>query len=293
MNQHPTFVHLTDLHVGNPAVRDDHLHSDTNANLAAMLREVKLIRPAPRFIVASGDLTNQGDVASFQELKRIFQEAGLQAPVIWALGNHDSRPGFYRGMLGRVDNLTAPYFHDQVIERIHIITLDSSDPCKVGGTIEPEQFAWLERTLDTHPELPKLIVCHHGPALDEDNFDMEFKTLSCADTIRLRKVLAGHHVIGLLSGHLHIDRVSNWNGIPVVVGIGPHCATDVLYLHESLRLVSATSFAIGTVRPSGLTVSFVPQPSEKRELHRTSLAGLGEAVKRHEAALAAKAAAAE
>jgi 3',5'-cyclic AMP phosphodiesterase CpdA len=268
--KHPVFVHLTDLHIGDPAAADPGLHSETSATLTSILAEVKRVRPAPDFIVVSGDLTNRGSVASFRALRLLFDAAGLDMPVLWALGNHDDRAGFYQGMLDRSDNLDAPYCHDAVIAGVHIITLDSSARFKVGGAIGPEQFAWLKTTLGTHGDLPKLIVVHHPPSLDEDDIEMEWEAISCADTIRLRETLAGHNVIGMLCGHIHYDRVSQWNGIPVVVGIGQHAATDVLHLPEGLRMVAGASFAIGTLRPSGLSISFVPMPSDRRELKRYS-----------------------
>ena len=289
MNRHTTFVHLTDLHIGNPAVEDDHLWSDTAATLRTILGEVKAITPTPDFILVSGDLTNRGDVGSYDQLKAILDEAGIEVPMFFALGNHDSRPGFYEGMLARSDNLDAPYFHDALVGGIHLIVLDSSAPNKVGGTIEPEQFAWLQERLDAHPDLSKLIMVHHAPALDEDNTSMEWESISCADTADLREMLAGYDVLGIISGHIHHDRVSMWDGIPVVVGIGQHTAMDPLYLHEGLRMVSGASFAIGTIRPSGLTISFVPQPSERRELNRVTYEQMSEVLRRYEnAALAAE-----
>lgn len=271
MKSNPTFVHLTDLHIGNPEVADDHIFSDTSATLATILAQVKALQPKPRFIVASGDLTNRGDEGSYRELRRILDEAGIDIPVVFALGNHDTREGFYRAMLGRDDRLAEPYFHDRVIDGIHVVTLDSSAPNEVGGSLEPEQLAWLAERLDAHAGLPKLIVVHHAPSLDEDDRDGEWEAISCADTIRLRELLAGRdNILGILSGHMHYDRVAHWNGIPVVVGIGQHAATDVLALHDRLQMVEGASFAIGTVRPSGLTVSFCPLPSARRELHRIS-----------------------
>ncbi|WP_342358735.1 metallophosphoesterase [Terrarubrum flagellatum] len=284
MPQNLTFIHLTDLHINAPSVQDDHLFSDTSATLRKILSEVKALAPQPKFIVASGDLTNRGDVESYQHLKSIFDEAALDIPVVWALGNHDRRAGFYRGMLGRAENLGAPYFHDRVIEGLHVIALDSSAPGKIGGSIEAEQFAWLESRLNDHPDLPKLLVSHHAPLLDEDDIEMEWEAISAPDTIRLRKLLAGRNVIGLLSGHIHFDRVSSWHGVPVVVGIGQHAATDVLSLHKGVRMVSGASFAIGTVRPSGLTVSFTPQPTDRRELHMITFAAMAELIAKYEAA---------
>lgn len=277
-----TFVHLTDLHVGDPAVQDDHLYSDTSATLAAILAEVKALVPQPKFIVASGDLTNRGDVDSYAQLKRLLAEAKLDMPVLFALGNHDRRDGFYPAMLGRTDNIDAPYDHAQVVDGIHVIVLDSSVPNKVGGSFEPGQLDWLKAELDQHADLPKLLVMHHAPSLDADP-SMEWESLSIADTEALRQAVDGKHVIGILSGHIHFDRVSNWYGIPVVVGIGQHAATDVTWLHEGLRMLSGASFAIGTLRPSGLSITFAPQPAERKELHSFTWVGMTEMLKKYEA----------
>jgi hypothetical protein len=116
---------------------------------------------------------------------------------------------------------------------------------------------------------------------------MEWESLSFADTEDLRRAVAGKNVIGILSGHIHFDRVSHWHGIPVVVGIGQHAATDVLWLHEGLRMLSGASFAICTLRPSGLSITFAPQPSERRELHSFTFAGMAEMLKKYEASLVA------
>lgn len=283
MSELVTFVHLTDLHVGNPAVVDDHLFSDTSTTLARILADIKQLSPAPKFIVASGDLTNRGDVDSYEQLKRLIAEAGLDIPFLFALGNHDRRDGFYPAMLGQTENVDAPYDHSQVIDGVHVIVLDSSVPGKVGGHFEPGQIDWLKSELDQHGDLPKLLVMHHAPALDTDRPDMEWESLTIADTEALREAVEGYDVIGILSGHIHFDRVSNWYGIPVVVGIGQHAATDVLWLHEGLRMLSGASFAIGTLRPSGLSITFAPQPAERRELHSFTFAGMAEMLKKYEA----------
>ncbi|MDE1996487.1 MAG: metallophosphoesterase, partial [Rhizobiaceae bacterium] len=197
MTEPLTFIHLTDLHIGNPDVQDDHLYSDTSTTLETILAEVKRVVPKPRFIVASGDLTNRGDIASYEELKRILAEADLDIPVLFALGNHDRREGFYRAMLGHGDDNTAPYDHAAIIDGIHIIVLDSSAPYKIGGTFEQGQAEWLEAELDNHIDLPKLLVMHHAPALD-DNPDMEWESLSIADTETLHRLVAGRNVVGIL-----------------------------------------------------------------------------------------------
>ncbi|MEQ1406389.1 metallophosphoesterase [Neorhizobium sp. Rsf11] len=263
MRRETTFIHLTDLHIG--TADDDHLHSDTLETLNQVLDLVVTVTPKPQFVIASGDLTNRGDAESYRRMKEII-DAKLDMPVIYALGNHDTRPGFYEGMGIETDDPDAPYDHDAVVDGIHIIAIDSSTPGLIGGTIDPEQFDWLASTLDSHPDLPKLIVVHHPPALGEEPDATHWRTIHFPQSERFRKLLQGRNIIGILSGHIHHDRVSFWHGIPVVVGTGQHAATDILRT-DILRMVRGASFGIGTIRSSGLTMAFVPLPSDRAELN--------------------------
>jgi len=283
MTEKLTFVHLTDLHVGNPAVPDESLQSDTTTTLRTILGEVNRLRPIPAFVVVSGDLTNRGDDASYEAMKTIFAEANLPMPVLFALGNHDSRPAFYRAMLGETRDSTAPYDHDEVIGGLHLIVLDSTVAGRIGGALQPTQFTWLKDRLDAHPELPKLLVMHHGPMLDEDDPATEWESIGATATRQLRELVAGYkNIVGILSGHIHYDRVSNWYGIPLIVGIGQHNATDVVALGDGLRSLAGASLIVGTLRPSGLTVSFAPQPSDRRELGRMGAEGLAELIRKYD-----------
>jgi Icc protein len=253
------FVHLTDLHISAPEPKDKTLLSDTTATLATIVGLVQAIEPRPAFVVVSGDLTNRGDVASYRVLKEMM--AKIDVPVVYALGNHDTRPGFYEGMLGRADDPEAPYCHDQLIAGVHVVVLDSSVRGRIGGALSPEQFSFLEGALDRHRDVPKIVVVHHAPALDDGNWE----TLTTADTQRLAETLKGRNVAGMLTGHIHHDRVSHWYGIPVIVGTGQHNAIDPIF-SRGLRLLAGTGCAYCSLRPSGLTVSFVPLPSDRREL---------------------------
>jgi 3',5'-cyclic AMP phosphodiesterase CpdA len=268
------FAHLTDLHIGNPEVADPLLRTDTIATLRAVLGDVGRMAPPPAFVIVSGDLTNRGDPESYAIVRRLFDEAGLAMPVLFALGNHDDRANFRNAFLGGAGG-AAPYDHDAMIAGLHVIVLDTLVPGRIGGTLAPAQLDWLADRLAAEPATRKLIVMHHGPMLDPDDPATRWESIGAEATQHLAKLVAGRgDIVGILSGHIHYDRVTLWHGIPIVVASGQHNATDVLYLGKGLRSLAGASFAIGTLRPSGLSVAFVQQPGDRRELNRLEAAFL-------------------
>jgi len=274
MPENLIFAHLTDLHIGNPEIVDPTLHSDTTATLKAVLADLRRMEPPPAFAVVSGDLTNLGDAASYAILRRLFDEARLAMPVIFALGNHDRRDTFRAAFLGLAAD-EAPYDHDTVVAGLHVIVLDTLVPGRVGGTLAPAQLDWLAERLAAEPGTRKLIVMHHGPMLDLDEPASAWECIGPEATRRLAELLASRtDVVGILSGHIHYDRVTLWHGIPIIVASGQHNAVDVLYLGRGLRSLAGASFAIGTLRPSGLSVAFVQQPGDRHELDRMEAASL-------------------
>ncbi len=254
------FIHLTDLHVSHSNSGDP---SANVADNAPMLEKVVAIINAmdrqPDFVVASGDLTNMGDPDSYAMLRDIL--APLAPPLVLALGNHDKREGFHQVFEGTSSD--APFFHDRVLGGLHVVTLDTLVPGRVAGTIGAAQFDYLALALGRHADLPKLIVMHHPPRIDDGG--LPWGSIDMDSTNRLAQMLRGHAVAAILSGHIHIDQVNHWNGIPIVVAKGLNSTVDLLETHD-LRLIEGRSFGICDWRPTGLSVSFVPLSPEPREL---------------------------
>lgn len=257
------FIHLTDLHLSHPDSRDPDLHSDTMATLAQVVGMIAAMDPAPDFVVASGDLTNHGDEASYRLLREML--APLEMPVLLALGNHDSRAGYRAVFAGtKTDTPTdAPLMHDSVQGALHVVVLDTGVPGHVGGALDAEAAGFLDAALKRHPERPKLLILHHPPRVGED--DLPWTSLDAASTDRLAALIAGHPVAGILSGHVHINRVSMWRGVPIIIGTGLHSTIDLLERRD-LRVREGSGFGIGTWRPSGLSMAFVPVSPAAREI---------------------------
>ncbi|MCR6673986.1 metallophosphoesterase [Devosia ginsengisoli] len=290
MSDPVTFIHLTDLHVGNPAVQDDHLFSDTTTTLRRILADIKTLVPQPKFIVASGDLTNRGDQGSYENLKSIVAESGLDMPVLYALGNHDRRDGFYPAMLGRTDNVDAPYDHAEVIAGIHVIVLDSSVPDKVGGSFEPGQLDWLKAELENHAALPKLLVMHHAPALDTHNPTMEWNRCPtpiprpCGRSSPARPCWASSRAISTTTAY------------PTGTASPPLSASASMpppTCSGCMKACACSKVPPSPSAPCGPRVS--PSPSRRRrpprrELHSFTFSGMAEMLKKYEADTAVAAA---
>lgn len=253
------FIHLTDLHISHPDAKDPKDKGGSRETLERVVGIINAMDPQPDFVVASGDLTNMGDEASYGLVQELM--APLKPPVIMAMGNHDLREGF-RAVFGG-DGGAAPYYHDAVHGGLHVITLDTKVPERVAGTICDMQFDYLSEALTRHAELPKLIVMHHPPRVDDAG--LPWGTIDLASTKRLAEALEGHDIAGILSGHIHINQVHHWHGIPICITSGLDYTIDLLE-RQDLRLLEGTTMTICDYRPSGLTVSFVPLSPKQRDL---------------------------
>jgi len=253
------FVHLTDLHISHPDAKDPKDRGTSRGALARVVGIINAMDPQPDFVVASGDLTNMGDAASYGLVRDLL--APLMPPIVLAMGNHDLRDGF-RAVFGG-DGGDAPFFHDAVHGELHVITLDTKVPERVAGAICDQQFAFLSDALRRHAALPKLIVMHHPPRVDDTS--LPWGTIDLATTERLAEILKGSEIAGILSGHIHINQINQWHGIPICINSGLDYTVDLLE-RQDLRLLEGTTMAICKHRASGLTVNFVPLSPDQKDL---------------------------
>ncbi len=262
-----SFIHITDLHITSTKLDEEHVYSDTKKNLEITKEIIRGIKDTPKFILISGDLTNSGDKESFVTLREMMEE--IDIPKFYTLGNHDTREGYYKGFL-QEESKDSYVDYETVIENIHLIVLDTSRTHVVGGVLDESQFDFLTESLNKNPELKKIIMFHHPPMLEKTE-DFAFECLNWEHTLKIEKILKGFNIAGIFCGHIHQDRVSDWNGIPIIVGNGNHTMMDIFYEGKGLRMKSGTSIGLCTLRDSGLTVNFYPLPSDRIKVGEVSI----------------------
>ena len=74
---------------------------------------------------------------------------------------------------------------------LRIVTLDSSRYPEPGGSLDPEQLEWLDRTLARRPDQPTVVAVHHPP-FATGIAHMDTMALDAASAAGLAAVIAGH-----------------------------------------------------------------------------------------------------
>ena len=115
------FAQITDCHV---AADPEHQH---NQNLRAVVKQINATEERPRFVLASGDLANNGEPEQYEQLAEILGD--LEIPIYVIPGNHDKREGLL-AMHGDKGYLPTdpPYMHYAINHHpVRIIALDTKE----------------------------------------------------------------------------------------------------------------------------------------------------------------------
>ena len=95
----------------------------------------------PDLVLATGDLTENGDPASYERLREAF--AAISCPVLATVGNHDLRDNF-RAAFPRTP--VNEGFVQYVVEDwpLRLVVLDTLEEGRHGGAFCEARAAWLE-----------------------------------------------------------------------------------------------------------------------------------------------------
>lgn len=212
---------ITDLHIGFSGDRPD---EPNLVRLERVIDALATLSPAPDLLIASGDLTEHGDEASYRRLKSAL--ARLPFPIHYALGNHDRRAPFRSAIPDAPD---VEGFVQYAIESgpVRCLVLDTLDESRHGGAFCVVRAQWLADRLAERPERPTIIVLHHPPVevgiawMDPDPAEPWITLL--AETIRDHD-----NIVALLTGHVHRPISLTWQGCALIIcpSSAPEIALD-------------------------------------------------------------------
>ncbi|MCU1740243.1 MULTISPECIES: 3',5'-cyclic-AMP phosphodiesterase [unclassified Pseudomonas] len=192
---------------------DSHLFAEADGTLLGMNTRDSLQRvidcvlaeqPGVDLLLATGDLSQDGTVASYRQFREMSEVIG--APTRWLPGNHDELPEMAEA--ARHSDLLEPVVD---IGNWRIILLDSAVPGSVPGYLQDEQLQLLAQALSEAPQRHHLVCFHHHPI-----------SIDCAwmEPIGLRNPEALFAVLdrfpqvrALLWGHIHQELDRERNGV--------------------------------------------------------------------------------
>lgn len=149
-----SIAQLTDIHLFED-IECSLVGIPTEASFQAVLAEVKQTLPQIDLLLLTGDLTQDGSVASYDRLRRSLNKFGIHAYCI--AGNHDDLTLMKK-------HLPSEYVHlSQSLDvgKWRILLLNSVVIGAVHGYLASAELAWLESSLSAYPDRPTLIAFHH------------------------------------------------------------------------------------------------------------------------------------
>jgi 3',5'-cyclic AMP phosphodiesterase CpdA len=214
---------ISDLHIKRPGSLA-YGRVDTAKALQRCVAALNEFRPAPDFVVISGDLADTPTVEEYDYLKRLL--APLKLPFAAIPGNHDSRA------LMRAAFPSAPYAAasgplDQKIEvgGLDLLLLDSSVHGKPHGMLEASTLSWLEADLSASPDRRALLFLHHPP-FEAGIWHMDRQNLLNAS--ELAPIVRRHPRVQLIAtGHIHRAALTMFAGVPTTICPAPNHAVDL------------------------------------------------------------------
>jgi len=214
---------ISDLHIKPPGSLA-YGRVDTAKALERCVAALNEFKPAPDFVVISGDLADTPTVEEYQYLKRLL--VPLKLPFAGIPGNHDSRE------LMRAAFPVASYARpsgplDQRIELggLDLLLLDSSVPGNPHGELEAPTLNWLDATLASSSDRPALVFLHHPP-FKAGIWHMDRQNLFNAG--ELGSIVRRHPRVQLIAtGHIHRAALTMFAGVPTTICPAPNHAVDL------------------------------------------------------------------
>jgi 3',5'-cyclic AMP phosphodiesterase CpdA len=215
---------VTDLHIG---FDRDNPHELNVRRLNMVIDQLNGMRQKPSLLLVTGDLVEWSeDVDTYRHMVSLIGR--WEGPVIWAIGNHDSREHF-RAVLPNVPTDENGFIQYEVDHGgLRWIVLDTLDSGRHGGMICEKRAAWLKKRLRERKDIPTIIVLHHPPV--DTGIDW-MSALGCEAWVqRLEEVVRpAKQVVAMIAGHVHRPIATSFAGKPLTVccSTAPHLALEL------------------------------------------------------------------
>jgi Icc protein len=223
---------VSDIHIGGPL-------GGSGDRFSAAVDAINAMTLAPDLVLLTGDLTDHGSAAEWDELQRRLQ--ALRAPWTAIRGNHD------RGI--------ADLAGHRAIDAgpLRLVLLDSS-----AEDFAADDAAWLEAELARNADRRTVVAIHHPP-FETGIWWMDCLGMRGAELFEA-VVRRHHHVEQVVCGHVHRPIHTQWGGCSVWVCPSTYVtiAADLDPAHEPAHSAEGPSFSLHAYTGAGVISHVVP-----------------------------------
>lgn len=223
---------VSDVHIGG-------VHEGAGERFSAAIAEINAMTRPPDLVLLTGDLTDHGSAAEWQEL--LERLTVLQRPWEAISGNHDKG---VPELAGHRSVRAGP---------LHLVLLDTSD-----DVFSESDAVWLDAELHAHADTPTVIAIHQPP------FETGIWWMDCVGLKgreEFERVVRTHpQVIKVLSGHVHRVIQTNWGSCSLWVcpSTARAVAADLDPEHGPAETAEPPSFSLHAYTGDGIVSHVIP-----------------------------------
>jgi 3',5'-cyclic-AMP phosphodiesterase len=214
---------ISDLHI-KAAGQLAYGRVDTVKALERCIATLNAFKPAPDFVVISGDLADTPTPEEYDTLKQLL--SAVRLPFASIPGNHDSRD-MMRAAFPQMARAAPSGPLNQKIEAggLDLLLLDSSVPGRPHGELEASTLQWLDAALAASVDRPALLFLHHPPFVAGISH-MDRQNLRNA--AKLESIVRRYPRVQLIAtGHVHRAALTMFAGVPCTICPAPNHAVDL------------------------------------------------------------------
>ncbi len=213
---------ITDVHLGFDV---DNPSEFNRKRLDQVIKVFASMTPRPAILLATGDLVDRGDAASYRRLNNALSLCPF--PVWPCPGNHDDRANFVAAF---PQVRLAGGFVQYEVEAggLRLLFIDTLKEGRHGGAFCEVRAAWLKARLAEKRDRPTAIVMHHPPV--EIGIDWMNTHADEPWVLRFADAVDGAaQIVSIICGHVHRPISVGWHGqtVSICASTAPQVALEL------------------------------------------------------------------
>ncbi len=185
---------ITDIHL--MAKSNARLHGvDTAVSLRKVLDAVVDLSPLPEIIIATGDLAEDGSIATYRRFRDLL--ASIDIPLYVLAGNHDGIGEMHDTLVGE----TIKFVDMARVGEWIFLFVNTQVPGESYGHISPDEMSLLKANLELAGETPVVVSLHHTPMPVCQQTNCQLQNVN-----EFNQLLEGFPCVkAVIAGHTHIE----------------------------------------------------------------------------------------